>query len=106
MHLVGQSLKKAREEKELDIKYISENLNISREFIKKIEEDDFTDDENKVYLLGHIRSYANFLKLDSDLIINNFKMQTSFYDKKIDTELKRPLDENITLNHHLLLSIN
>ena len=98
MHLVGQSLKKAREEKELDIKYISENLNISREFIKKIEEDDFTDDENKVYLLGHIRSYANFLKLDSDLIINNFKMQTSFYDKKIDTELKRPLDENITFS--------
>ena len=84
MHLVGQSLKKAREEKELAIKYISENLNISREFIKKIEKDDFTDDENKVYLLGHIRSYANFLKLvrlkclpqeDQDILLDQDKLQ-------------------------------
>ena len=51
----------------------------------------------KSYILSQ-SSYANFLKLDSDLIINNFKMQTSFYNKKIETELKRPLDENITFS--------
>jgi len=95
MHLTGESLKKARVEKNFSIKHISKNLNISIDFIKKIENDDFTDNQNKTYLLGHIRSYANFLKLDSDLIINNFKMQTSFYDKNLETELKRPLDENI-----------
>ena len=95
MHLVGESLKKARVEKNFSIKHISNNLNISADFIKKIEDNDFKYDQNITYLLGHIRSYANFLQLDSDLIINDFKMQISFLDKKVETEVKRPLDENI-----------
>ena len=60
MDLVGEYLKKNRIKNKYSINDISESLKISYYILQKIENDDFTEDLNKTYLVGHIRSYAKF----------------------------------------------
>ena len=62
--------------------------------MQKIENDDFTEDLNKTYLVGHIRSYAKFLNLDSDDLTKKFKLQVSYSKKSQIENLPKPLDSN------------
>ena len=47
----------------------SQELNISNEILSLIEDDNFPDYLDPVYLIGHIRSYAKFLQLNEEEII-------------------------------------
>ena len=55
-----------------------------------IENNNFPDYINRVFLIGHIRSYAQLLNLDDNLIIENFKIQTSFINDNELYELQKP----------------
>ena len=59
-----ENLKKVRAKKNLKLSYISKELNVSSEILSLIEDDNFPDYINSVYLIGHIRSYAKFLDLN------------------------------------------
>ena len=61
MQLIGDHLKKARKIKKIKIKSVSDELNIPEEILKKIESNDFSEFSHKTYLIGYLRSYANFL---------------------------------------------
>ena len=104
MHLIGEYLKKNRIQNKYSINDICENLKISSYILKKIENDEYTEDLNKTYLIGHIRSYAKFLNLDSDDLTKKFKIQVS-YNKKIQIEnLPKPLDSNNIFKYSKSLS--
>ena len=94
MDLVGEYLKKNRIKNKYSINDISESLKISYYILQKIENDDFTEDLNKTYLVGHIRSYAKFLNLDSDDLTKKFKLQVSYSKKSQIENLPKPLDSN------------
>tara|TARA_B100000579_G_scaffold289416_1_gene240188 strand:+ start:68 stop:925 length:858 start_codon:yes stop_codon:yes gene_type:complete len=94
MHLVGEYLKKNRIKNKYSINDISENLKISYYILQKIENDEFTDELNKTYLVGHVRSYAKFLNLDSDDLAKKFKLQVSYSKKNQIENLPKPLDSN------------
>ena len=94
MHLVGEYLKKNRIKNKYSINDISENLKISYYILQKIESDEFTDELNKTYLVGHVRSYAKFLNLDSDDLAKKFKLQVSYSKKNQIENLPKPLDSN------------
>jgi cytoskeletal protein RodZ len=87
MEFVGEYLKSIRIERNCTIEKLSKELRINQSLIKSIEIDDFPEYLESVYLIGHIRSYANFFDLDADDLIETFKIQTS-YNK---------LDENKTI---------
>ena len=78
MKLIGKYLREKREEKNISISSIASDLNVGERIIYKIENDEFCENENHVYLVGHIRSYAKLLDLDSDLLTRNFKENISF----------------------------
>ena len=80
MQFIGEHLKVERIKRKFNIEKVSKELNISKNIIEAIERNDFTQDIDKIYLIGHIRSYARFLNIDEKEIIENFKIQTS-YDK-------------------------
>jgi cytoskeletal protein RodZ len=75
--LVGELLRKAREESGKDLKEISNILKIRYAYLHAIEEEDFKKLPEEVYIKGYIREYAEFLNIDPQTAINAYIQQTS-----------------------------
>ncbi|MDC0192057.1 DUF4115 domain-containing protein [Alphaproteobacteria bacterium] len=91
MEFIGEYLKNVRVKKNYKLSYISKELNVSNEILSLIEEDNFPDYLNSVYLIGHIRSYAKFLHLNEEEIIKNYKIQTSYNKNDNVKEITKPI---------------
>jgi len=70
---IGEKLRTAREAKKITVKDVSAETNISTLYIEALEEEDFERFPSETYLIGFLRSYADFLKLDSDEIVQSYK---------------------------------
>ena len=95
MEFIGENLKNTRVKKNYKLSYISKQLNVSNEILSLIEEDNFPDYIDSVYLIGHIKSYAKFLDLDEKIIIENFKIQTSYNKNDNIREIAKPIKSEI-----------
>ena len=93
MKTVGQILLIGRNSKNLSISDISIELKISKNIIIDLENDNIKNNSDIIFHIGHLRSYSNFLDLDSDTIIKNFKEQVSFNTKE-DKKNITPIVEN------------
>ena len=93
METVGQILSSERNRKNLSINDIESELNISRSIIFDLENDNIKNNPDIIFNVGHLRSYSNFLELDTDTIIKKFKNDLSF---NINKEKKNitPIVEN------------
>ncbi len=91
MEFIGENLKNVRVKKNFKLSYISKELNISNDILSLIEDDNFPDYIDSVYLIGHIRSYARFLDLNEEEIIKNFKIQTSYNKNDKIKEIAKPI---------------
>ena len=91
MELVGKYLKSIRINKKYSIQFISSELKVGENLIRSIESDDFPDYLASVFLIGHIRSYAKYLNIDEDLIIENFKIQTSYNNQGLNETISKPV---------------
>ena len=69
MDSIGQKLKKTRIIKNLKISDVSKELRISEEILNNFETEHLQKDINPVFLIGHLRSYCSFLKLDEKEIV-------------------------------------
>ncbi|WP_413612845.1 helix-turn-helix domain-containing protein [Bdellovibrio sp. HCB-110] len=90
MKKTGEILKKAREEKGLSLHEIGLSLKINSKVLKAIEEGDDAHLPAKTFLRGFVQSYANFLHLDSEKVLE------VFYEEMGSTRPKpyiRPHDE-------------
>ena len=77
MEFVGEHLKKSRLKKKIDLETVAEELNIQLDLLTRIENNDFFDHFDLVYLIGHIRAYAKFLGLNDNEVVKQFKDQNS-----------------------------
>ncbi len=93
MKTVGQILLIARNSKNLSISDISIELKISKSIIIDLENDNIKNNPDIIFNIGHLRSYSNFLELDTDTIINKFKHQVSFNIKEEKKNIT-PIVEN------------
>jgi len=93
METVGQVLSIGRNSKNLSIKDISVELKISTSIIIDLENDNIKNNPDIIFIIGHLRSYLNFLELDTDTIIEKFKDQVSFNIKE-DKKNITPIVEN------------
>ncbi len=78
MKTVGQILSIERNSKSLSINDISTELKILKGIIIDLENDKIKNNSDIIFIIGHLRSYSNFLDLDTDTIIKKFKDQVSF----------------------------
>ena len=78
MKTVGQILSIGRNSKNLSINDIAIELKISKNIIIDLENDNLKNDSDIIFNIGHLRSYSNFLELDTDIIIKKFKDEVSF----------------------------
>lgn len=80
MESFGEQLKKAREEKLLDLDKIAREISIERRYLEGLEEEDSSVFPGEAYLTGFLRNYANYLELDSEYLLklyHNKKLQES-----------------------------
>ena len=98
MEFIGQYLKKQRIEKKLNLKKISKELMISYNLLKDVENDFFPDYLDTIFIIGHIRAYSKYLKLDSNTIINQFKIQISYDDSGAHKEISKPINSRSFVN--------
>ena len=98
MEFIGQYLKKQRIEKKLNLKKISKELMISYNLLKDVENDFFPNYLDTIFIIGHIRAYSKYLKLDSNTIINQFKIQISYDDSGAHKEISKPINSRSFVN--------
>ena len=94
MEFVGEHLKKSRLKKKIHLKTVAEKLNIQLSFLKKIENNDFSDYLNLVYIIGYIRAYAKLLGLNENEVIKQFKDQNLIDKEDLIDELSKPLQRS------------
>lgn len=62
---VGEMLRTTREERKLSVEQVNRETKISVQTIRAMEQDDFGSFPSETYLKGFLRTYAQFLGLDS-----------------------------------------
>lgn len=72
MKEIGQILRNRREEKKLTLETISRKTRIPVKFLVALEEGDLSPFPAEVYYTGFLRSYARFLELDPDRLIQKY----------------------------------
>ena len=73
MDFVGEYIRKKRISKKISLATVCNELKLSKEIIHKLENDEFDKSINIIFYLGHLRSYASFLNLNTNEIIKQFK---------------------------------
>ena len=76
MKRTGELLKKAREEKGLSLHEVALFLKINSRVLLALEEDDQSQLPARTFLRGFIQSYAKFLKLDAQAVLQLFAEET------------------------------
>lgn len=74
---VGDELKRTRVSAGLDIQAVSEQLKIKSSYLTALENNDYTAFPAVVYGIAFLRTYAQFLGLEADPLIERFKSETN-----------------------------
>ena len=96
----GEELKRERELREISLREVSEATKISMKFLQAIEENQFDLLPGGVFNVGFIRSYAKYIGVDDDEMVNNylFHMQQLQSEAGEDPSLTTALGAAKTLN--------
>ncbi len=73
MESIGDKLREAREELKLSVKEVARETHISSGYIEALESEDFDKFPAEAYLIGFLKSYSSFLKLNPDEIVQSYK---------------------------------
>ena len=93
MELIGQIIKKNRISKKLTLDQVAFELKISKETIKKIENNEFDESINKVFYYGHIRSISELLNLNPKETVERFKLENSIGTEVKSNYIQKPLNQ-------------
>ena len=75
--MIGEILRKRREELGKDLREIAEISKIRYDYLKAIEDEAFEKLPLHVYVKGYIREYAKILNIDPEVVITAYIQQTS-----------------------------
>ena len=75
LETVGQDLRKARQRKGEDLAQISAVLKIRKDYLDALEESKFDTIPGRAYIIGFVRTYAQYLGLDPNECIDRIKRE-------------------------------
>ena len=105
MEFVGDILKKTRESKKISLLNVSKELKISEETLSNLEKNYLQKDIDRVFIIGHLRSYCSYLDLNHNEIIELYKLQHFPLEKK-NIEIEKPKFEYKFLYSNKLISFS
>lgn len=91
---VGSLLRAERERRNLSLDDVSANLRIRRAQLEAIEQGRFKDLPGAPYAVGFVRAYAEFLELDRDDIVRQFKTEAAELNDRKELHFPRPVAES------------
>jgi transcriptional regulator with XRE-family HTH domain len=86
----GEKLKEAREAKDITLEEAQAKTKVHIGILRNLEKGIIPENMNEVYLRGLIRIYANFLRLDSAAIVEEFDVGTPMTDEGAATSKEEP----------------
>jgi cytoskeletal protein RodZ len=104
---LGEILRNKREELKMEISQVSSHLRVKISDIEAIEENDLTKIATNIYVLGFIRSYAKFLRIDNKIIeekISKIKDRSSSEGKKTYVLINLDEEDNLSPTKKLFLN--
>lgn len=90
MDSIGVALRTEREKRGLSVEEAHESTKITVQNISALEEDRFDSFPNKVYARAFLRDYANFLGLDSSVLLTDYEDKWSPKAVPVSVPVKRP----------------
>jgi transcriptional regulator with XRE-family HTH domain len=94
---IGEKLRAAREGKKLTIKDVVKDTNINPIYLTALEEEKFDKFPSETYLIGFLRSYAEYLKLDVEGIVQSYKGYKIGESATPLEELTKPTKSNFNI---------
>lgn len=73
MESIGDRLRQAREAKKLTVKNVAIDTNMSPTYIEALEDEDFDKFPGETYIIGFLKTYSEYLKLDPDEMVMLYK---------------------------------
>jgi cytoskeleton protein RodZ len=99
MDTVGQELRAARLRRGDDLATVSRALKIRKDHLEAVEEDRLENLPGRTYALGFVRSYAGYLGLDANQMVERFKQEISGRDDEHTPTIGPIPDEHRRLPH-------
>ncbi|HNW30348.1 MAG TPA: DUF4115 domain-containing protein [Spirochaetota bacterium] len=106
MESIGETLRQAREARKISIKDVVKETNISPIYLQALEEEKFDKFPSETYLIGFLRTYAEFLKLDVEAIVQAYKGYKIGESATPLEELTKPTKSNISMMASSFLNKN
>jgi len=104
MDQIGQMLREARERQGITYEQVEEDIMIKKRYLEAMENEEWSKLPGKVYAKGFLRSYARYLKLNEQSVIDLFELSTM--EEKVQKEKvsvpqapQEPKKSNIELNN-------
>ena len=98
MESIGEKLRQARESKKLTIKNVVIDTNMSPTYIEALEDEDFDKFPSETYIIGFLKTYSEYLKLDPQEIIALYKSYKIGESATPLEELTKPTRAQIIIN--------
>ena len=86
-------MRQIREEQGLDLRQVAEMLHIRFPYLQAIENSSIGDLPGPVYALGFVKAYAEHLGLDSEPLVERFKVEQRGLSSKTELVFPSPLSE-------------
>lgn len=87
---VGAFLREARETTGRSLAHVATSLCIHEKFLKSIEDGRYEDLPGPTYAIGFVRSYADYLGLDIEALVAQFKTESHGAERHLDLEFPIP----------------
>jgi cytoskeleton protein RodZ len=100
---IGKMLINARKERQLTVTQIAKALNIRVEYLSAFEKNDFTSVPESSYAQGFLKSYASYLDLDGEAMVQELK-QAGYFRNAVKHHIPQPIETNIMPSRTIILS--
>ncbi len=91
---IAETLRLARKEHGQDLRTVAQVLRIRYAYLEAIEEGDFDALPGIAYAIGFLRTYAEFLGLDGEEIIERYKRESQSGGPKLELTFPEPVGHN------------
>lgn len=91
MQTIGERLEEARKRKGLSIREAAEHTKIRGDYLQKFEANSFDIDLPPLYIRGFVRTYARYLEMDAERIVNEVEAALGRESKPARREHREPL---------------
>jgi cytoskeletal protein RodZ len=91
---IADTLRLARQEHGQDLRTVAQVLRIRHVYLEAIEKGDFEQLPGTAYAIGFLRTYAEFLGLDGELIVERYKREVQGAEPKLDLVFPEPVGQN------------